>query len=59
MRNGDVIMDKKSEKSSIAMFIPVLAAIICGICSVSYIIYRTMSNKSYKEKWQDYDECGI
>ncbi len=52
-------MDKKSEKSSIAMFIPVLAAIICGICSVSYIIYRTMSNKSYKEKWQDYDECGI
>lgn len=50
---------KEKKKSSIIMFISILAALICGVISVAFIVYRSMSNKSYEEKWKDYDECGI
>jgi predicted membrane channel-forming protein YqfA (hemolysin III family) len=49
----------KKEKNQINIFIPVLAALICVTCSVAYIVFRTMSNKNYEQKWKDYDECGI
>lgn len=51
--------NKKSKKSGLVVFIPILAALICGVASVAYIVYRAMSNKNYAEKWSDYDECGI
>ena len=23
------------------------------------LVYRLLDNKAYKEKWQEYDECGV
>lgn len=38
---------------------PMLFAIFLAIGSVVYIMYKSWSNKTYAEKWKDYDECGI
>ena len=51
--------NNKRKKSSVAVLIPVLLALICGITSVVYIVFRMLSNKDYEEKWKDYDECGL
>ena len=51
--------ENKKKRNSIAVLIPVLLALICVITSVSYIVFRMISNKDYEEKWKDYDECGI
>lgn len=50
---------EEKKKSSLVVFISILVALIGGIISVAYIVYKAMSNKSYEEKWKDYDECGI
>lgn len=39
--------------------LPLLFAIFMAIGSVVYIMYKSWSNKSYAEKWKDYEECGI
>lgn len=39
--------------------LPLLFAVFMAIGSVVYIMYKSWSNKSYAEKWKDYDECGI
>lgn len=49
----------KKKKSNLIVFISILAALLGGVISVAYIVYKAMSNKSYEEKWKDYDECGI
>ncbi len=46
---------KKELKSAI----PVVGALFLVVASVAYIIYRTMANRAYEEKWKDYDECGL
>ena len=55
---NDMEMEEK-KKSSLVVFISILVALIGGVISVAYIVYKAMSNKSYEEKWKDYDECGI
>ncbi len=50
---------EEKKKSNLWLFIPILTALVCGVASVAYIVFRMMSNKSYEEKWKDYDECGI
>ncbi|MDE5917851.1 MAG: hypothetical protein K2G62_06975 [Oscillospiraceae bacterium] len=50
---------KEKKKSQAHIFVTVLTALICVTCSVAYIVFRTMSNKNYEQKWKDYDECGI
>ncbi len=52
-------MEENNKKNGLLVFIPILIALIGGVASVAYIVYRTMSNKSHDEKWSDYDECGI
>lgn len=50
---------EEKKKNNLLVFVPILLALIGGVVSVAYIVYKTMSNKSYEEKWKDYDECGI
>ncbi len=50
---------EEKKRSQLYIFLTVLTALICAICSVAYIIFRTVSNRSYEQKWKDYDECGI
>lgn len=39
--------------------LPLLLAIFLAIGSVVYIMFKSWSNKTYTEKWKDYEECGI
>lgn len=48
-------LDRDTLKSAL----PVVGALFLVIASAAYILYRTMSNRAYKQKWQDYDECGL
>lgn len=46
-------------KKELRSAVPVVGALFLVVASVAYIIYRTMSNRAYNEKWKDYDECGL
>lgn len=48
-------MKKSSKKSAFA----VIGALVLVVASVGYIVYRVFSDRSYNEKWKDYDECGL
>lgn len=39
--------------------VPVFLALLLVVGSVAYLVFRTMSNRAYYEKWSDYDECGL
>lgn len=46
---------KSTKKSAFA----VIGALLLVVASAGYIVYRIVSEKSYNEKWKDYDECGL
>lgn len=53
-------LDKKEiDYQTIRSALPVVGALFLVIASAAYILYRTMSNRAYHEKWKDYDECGL
>lgn len=51
----------ESSKKSLPLggTLSLLLAVFMAIGSVVYIMYKSWSNKTYAEKWKDYDECGI
>ena len=51
--------EKCSSKRMFMDFLPVTGAICLVIVSVSYILFRSWSNKLYYEKWKEYEDCGI
>jgi len=50
---------KTRNQKYISGVIKLMFAVFLAIGSVVYIMYRGASNKAYREKWQDYDECGL
>lgn len=53
-------MDREiNRKNALKSAIPVVCSLFLVVASVAYIIYRTMSERAYNEKWKDYDECGL
>ena len=38
---------------------PLMAAIFVAIASVTYIVFKSWSNKLDFERWKDYEDCGI
>lgn len=50
---------EKRKKMPLSGTLSLLLAIFMAIGSVVYIMYKSWSNKTYAEKWKDYDECGI
>lgn len=39
--------------------VPVIGALFLFLVSAGYIAYRMISNYNYKERWKEYDECGL
>ena len=52
-------VENEENKKGYRGVIKLMLAIFLALGSVVYIMYRGASNKAYKEKWQDYDECGL
>ena len=40
-------------------FLTVVLSIFSLVASVAYIDYRMASERAYREKWKDYNDCGI
>lgn len=51
-------MEKNRMKTFESTF-PIVIALFLVIGSVAYIVGRSISERSYNEKWKDYDECGL
>lgn len=46
------------KKNYLVGCIALVAAVFTALVSVSYIIYRGISNQKYEDKWGLYDDCG-
>lgn len=42
-------------KRAMSVLIPI--ALLLG--SVGYLVYRLLNERSYREKWKDYEDCGL
>ncbi len=40
-------------------FLSVVLPIVFLMASVGYIVYRMLGERSYREKWKDYEDCGL
>ena len=40
-------------------FLTVVLSIFSLVASVAYNAYRMASERAYREKWKDYNDCGI
>ena len=61
---GDLIMDhgsaKIQEKVKTAFPIISLLLTIAALAVTSaYVLYKYTSDRSYRKKWRDYDDCGL
>lgn len=48
-------MNSKKTKGILAVTIPVLILAL----SAAYLVYKLLSEKAYREKWEDYHDCGL
>lgn len=39
--------------------LPIIAALSVLIISAAYISSKLISERAYRQKWEDYDECGL
>jgi len=37
----------------------VVVPIVLLMGSVGYIVFRLLSERSYRDKWKDYEDCGL
>lgn len=52
--------DIKKKTGPVAQIvIPIIAAVIVVAAAVAYICLKLADEMHYREKWKDYDECGM
>lgn len=54
-RNEDVVEVSKKQMPMISL----LLGLAVVATTAAYVLYRYASDKAYRKKWQDYDECGL
>lgn len=50
---------KEEEMQKVYGFITILLGIAVIATGTAYFILRLMSEKNYRDKWKDYDDCGL
>ncbi len=57
-----IIMKNKKVAESSKNPMPIISLLL-GVAVIAtttaYVLYRYVSDKAYKKKWKDYDECGL
>ncbi len=43
----------------IKRILPVVAAVAVLIISAAYVSSKLINERAYRQKWEDYDECGL
>ena len=46
---------KMSAMSLVAMILGLVTVVLAAV----YLVFRFVSDRSYRRKWQDYEECGL
>lgn len=55
MKSLDFLEVPKKQMPAISLLLGI--AVIAT--TTAYILYRYASDKAYRRKWKDYDECGL
>lgn len=40
-------------------FLSILVSMISLVASAGYIVYKLANERAYREKWKDYNDCGL
>lgn len=51
--------DKLNAPKSQIPFVSFLLGLAVVATTAAYILYKYSSDKAYRQKWKDYDECGL
>ena len=54
---GAICMEQR-EKSLLPLVIPVAVSVLVLCITAGYALYRYLSERAYRERWKDYDDCG-
>ena len=46
---------KMSAMSLVSMILGLVTVVLAAV----YLVFRFVSDRSYRRKWQDYEECGL
>lgn len=49
----------RKQESYLKVILPTIAAFFLLAASITYVTYRLLSNRAYREKWKDYNDCGL
>jgi hypothetical protein len=48
-----------NKKTSALSGVSFLLAAIISLSAIAYFVCNLMEKRAYKERWSDYDECGL
>ena len=46
-------------KNFVTKVLPIVAYIFVMAAALAYIIIKLMGDRAYREKWKDYNDCGL
>ncbi len=41
------------------MMLSLVLTITMLVCSACYLVYKITNDRAYREKWKDYNDCGL
>lgn len=54
-----MLKNKRKSGSLLTLMIPFAVSILVLCVTGGYYIYRYASERAYREKWKDYNDCGL
>lgn len=52
-------MEHEKYPSLFTLIIPITISILVLCITAGYAIYRYFNEKAYRERWKDYNDCGL
>ena len=46
-------------KMSAMSLVSIILGLVTVVLAAVYLVFRFVSDRSYRRKWQDYEECGM
>ncbi|MBC8558512.1 hypothetical protein [Fumia xinanensis] len=54
-QKNESLLRKLTKMSTVSLILGVLTL----LTGMAYLVYRFFSERAYREKWKDYDDCGL
>lgn len=55
MKNGTKDLSSLEIMSAVSLVLGVLTL----LSGMTYLVYRFLSDRAYRAKWKDYEDCGV